>query len=387
MTKEDFYKTLGVAKTATADEMKKAYRKLAMQYHPDRNPDNKEAEKKFKEIAEAYEILSDAQKRAAYDSYGHAAFDPSAGMGRQQQRGGGGFHSGGFGQSGGFSDMFNDIFEDLMGGGGGARRGGGSSVNTRGADLRYNIEISLDEAFHGKKTKVKFTSAVKCEPCSGSGSSNKSQATTCITCGGHGKVRAQQGFFVVERTCNACNGAGQIIKNPCSSCHGEGRVRKEKNLSVNIPAGVEDGSKIRLSGEGEAGIRGGAAGDLYVFVSIKAHQIYERHGADLHCKMPIKMTTAILGGSIEVPSIDGVAGTFTVPAGTQTNSKFRLKGKGMIKLQSSTRGDLYIHVMVETPVKLTEEQESLIKQFAGMETKESNPESEGFFTKIKKLFN
>lgn len=382
--KEDFYKILGVEKNATADEMKKSYRKLAMKYHPDRNPDNKEAEKKFKEVAEAYEILSDPQKKAAYDSYGHAAFDQSSGGGHQAR---GGFRqSGGFNQAGGFSDMFNDIFEDLMGGQGG-RHGGGGAVNTRGADLRYNIELSLDEAFKGKQTKIKFTTAATCTPCNGKGSKDQNATTKCITCGGHGKIRAQQGFFVVERTCQACGGTGHIIKDPCSSCHGEGRVKKEKTLAVNIPAGVEEGSRIRVAGEGEAGIRGGQAGDLYVFVSVKPHQIFERQGVDLHCKMPIKMSIAILGGTIEVPSIDGVAVKFTIPAGTQTGSKFRLKGKGMARLQSASRGDLYIHVVVETPVKLTEAQENLIREFAGLETIESNPESEGFFAKIKKLFD
>ena len=384
--KEDFYKTLGVDKNATADEMKKSYRKLAMKYHPDRNPDNKEAEKKFKEIAEAYEILSDPQKKAAYDSYGHSAFDQSSGGGHHHGRGGFG-GGGGFGQAGGFSDMFNDIFEDLMGGQGGGRRGGGGAVNTRGADLRYNVELSLDEAFKGKQTKIKFTTAATCSPCNGKGSKDQKATTKCATCGGHGKVRAQQGFFVVERTCHACGGVGHIIKDPCSSCHGEGRVKKEKTLSVNIPAGVEEGSRIRVAGEGEAGIRGGQAGDLYVFVSVRHNQIFERQGVDLHCRMPIKMSTAILGGTIEVPSIDGVSVKFTIPAGTQTSAKFRLKGKGMSRLQSSSRGDLYIHVVVETPVKLTAEQERLIKEFAGMETKDSHPESEGFFAKIKKLFD
>lgn len=375
-TKEDYYKTLGVSKGVTADELKKAYRKLAMQYHPDRNPNNPEAEKKFKEIAEAYEVLSDDQKRAAYDSYGHAAFDQSAGGGGFNR--GGGFHAG----AGGFSDMFNDIFEDLMGGG----RRAGPSFNNRGADLRYNIDITLDDAFKGKKANIKFSSAAKCDSCNGSGSSSKNEATNCITCGGHGKIRAQQGFFVVERTCGACNGSGKIIKDPCGSCRGEGRVRKEKSVEVNIPAGIEDGSKIRITGEGEAGIRGGQSGDLYVFVSIKPHQIFEKHGLDLHCKVPLKMTTAILGGAIDVPSIDGIAVKLTIPAGTQTGSKFRLKGKGMPRVQSSTRGDLYIHVNIETPVKLKDEQEELIRKFAELETKESNPETESFFAKIKKIF-
>jgi molecular chaperone DnaJ len=373
---EDYYKTLGVSKNATADEMKKAYRKLAMQYHPDRNPNDKEAEKKFKEIAGAYEVLSDPQKKAAYDSYGHAAFDQNAGFG-----GGRGHGSGGFQQAGGFSDMFNDIFENMMGGGG--RQ---AEFSGRGADLRYNLDISLDEAFKGKQTKIKFTTATGCQPCNSTGSANKSEAARCSTCAGQGRVRVQQGFFAMERTCHSCNGAGKIIKNPCSACHGEGRVQKEKTLSASIPAGVEEGNRIRLAGEGEAGVRGGQAGDLYIFIAIKKHQIYERHAMDLHCHMPIKMTTAILGGSIEVPSIDGVAVKFTIPAGTQTGAKFRLKGKGMPRMNSKQFGDLYIHAIIETPVHLSAEQKELMQQFAGMETTESNPESEGFFAKIKNLF-
>ena len=380
--KEDYYKILGVDKKASADEMKKAYRKLAMQYHPDRNPDNKEAEKKFKDIASAYEVLSDAQKRAAYDSYGHAAFEQGAGGGA-----GGGF--GGFGRqagahgAGGFSDMFNDIFENMMGGNGGGRA---AEFNGRGADLRYNLEISLDEAFKGKQTKIKFTTATGCQTCNSTGSASKAEPAKCTTCAGHGRVRVQQGFFAMERTCHSCNGIGKIIKDPCKTCHGDGRVQKEKTLSASIPAGVEEGNRIRLSGEGEAGIRGGQAGDLYIFISIKKHQIYERHGIDLHCHMPIKMTTAILGGSIEVPSIDGIAVKFTVPKGTQTGAKFRLKGKGMPKMHSKQHGDLYIHAVIETPVNLSSEQEEILKQFAATETSKSNPESEGFFDKIKNIF-
>lgn len=373
---EDYYKTLGVNKNSTAEELKKAYRKLAMQYHPDKNPNDKEAEKKFKEIAEAYEILSDPQKRAAYDSYGHAAFDQSAGFGRSGM-GGGGFHG-----AGGFSDMFNDIFESMMGGSGSRHH----EFNNRGADLRYNLEISLDEAFKGKQTKITFSTAIGCGDCSSTGSANKAESTRCITCNGQGRIRVQQGFFAMERTCNACNGSGKIIKNPCRTCHGEGRVQKEKTLSVNIPAGVEEGNRIRLAGEGEAGVRGGQAGDLYIFISIKKHPIFERHGMDLHCKMPIKMTTAILGGSMEVPSIDGIAVKFTVPAGTQTGAKFRLKGKGMPKLNSKQVGDLYIHATVETPINLSAAQKELIEKFAELETIDSNPESESFFKKLKNLF-
>lgn len=373
--KEDYYKVLGVDKKATADEMKKSYRKLAMKYHPDRNPDNKESEAKFRAVAEAYEVLSDPQKRAAYDSYGHSAFD--GGAGRGGPRGGGSHQS-----HSGFSDMFGDIFEDLMGGG----SRGGPSFNNRGADLRYNVEISLEEAFKGKQTKIKFSCAASCGTCHSTGSADKSEAERCGTCGGRGTVRVQQGFFAIERTCHSCAGAGKKIKNPCSSCKGEGRVRKEKNLSVSIPAGVEDGNRIRLSGEGEAGIRGGQAGDLYIFVAVKQHVLYERHGVDLHCRIPVKMSVAILGGDIQVPCIDGVNIKFTIPSGTQTGAKFRLKGKGMTKMNSKHRGDLYIHAMVETPVNLTDKQKDLIAEFAGMETKGSNPESESFFNKIKNIF-
>jgi len=376
--KEDYYKILGVEKTATTEELKKSYRKLAMQYHPDRNPNNKEAEEKFRQVAEAYEILSDPQKRSLYDSYGHSAFDQNSGGGNGGHHG---FH--GFSQSGAFSDIFGDMFEDLMGGG----RRRGTSANTRGADLRYNLEVSLEEAFKGKKTKITFTTASACQTCNSTGSATKSQPTRCNTCNGHGKVRMQQGFFAVERTCHVCSGIGQIIKDPCQSCGGEGRVVKEKHLSVNIPSGVETGTRIRLAQEGEAGVRGGQAGDLYIFISVKPHKLYERQGNDLHCRIPIKMTTAILGGEIEVPAIDGSTVKFSIPAGTQTGAKFRLKGKGMLKMQSKHHGDLYIHAIVETPIKLTARQEELMREFAGLETKDSNPESEGFFEKIKNLFS
>ncbi len=373
---EDYYKTLGVEKNVNEADLKKAYRKLAMQYHPDRNPNNKEAAEKFQKIAAAYEVLSDPQKRAAYDSYGHAAFDQNAGFG------GFGRGSSGFQGAGGFSDMFNDIFENMMGGGGARHH----EFNNRGADLRYNLSITLDEAFKGKQTKIKFNTAVGCTSCNSTGSADKSDASRCTTCSGQGRIRMQQGFFAMERTCHVCQGSGKIIKNPCKPCGGEGRVTREKTLSVSIPAGVEEGTRIRLSGEGEAGIRGGQSGDLYIFISLKKHPIYERHGADLHCHMPIKMSTAILGGSVEVPSIEGAAVKFTIPEGTQTNAKFRLKGKGMPIMHSKNFGDLYIHTIVETPINLSEEQKDLIKQFAGIETNTSSPESESFFTKIKNLF-
>jgi molecular chaperone DnaJ len=375
--KEDYYKILGVSKNATADELKKSYRKLAMQYHPDRNPNNKEAEQKFKSIAEAYEILSDSQKRAAYDSYGHSAFEQGGGSAA------GARHGREFHGAGGFSDIFNDMFESMMGGGGSSRH---EQFNGKGNDLRYNLDISLEEAFKGKQTKIKFTTAIACKDCNATGSTDKVSASRCSMCNGLGKIRMQQGFFAVERTCHTCHGSGQTVKNPCNACKGDGRVQKEKTLSVNIPAGVEDGNRIRLSQEGEAGIRGKQNGDLYIFVSIKKHSIYERHGADLHCHMPIRMTVAILGGEIEVPSIDGIAVKFTIPAGTQTSAKFRLKGKGMSKMQSQNRGDLYIHAIVETPIKLSNKQKELIEEFSSLETADCNPESEGFFSKIKSLF-
>lgn len=373
MSKRDYYEVLGVQKGASADDLKKAYRKLAMQYHPDRNQGDKTAEQKFKEINEAYDCLKDEQKRAAYDRFGHAAFE--GGGGRP------GAGAGGFDFGGGFADIFDEMFGEFMG------RGRGGQTNNRGADLRYNLEISLEDAFKGSTTQVRVPTSVMCEHCSGSGAENGSSPTTCGTCNGAGKVRAQQGFFTIERSCPTCGGAGRVIKDPCRHCGGQGRVRKEKTLQVSIPAGVEDGTRIRLAGEGEAGLRGGTPGDLYIFLSIGAHRFFQRDGANLHCRVPIPMTTAALGGTIEVPTIDGSRAKVNVPAGTQTGHQFRLKGKGMSVLRSPARGDMYINVMVETPVNLTKKQQELLKEFEKEAAEKGhNPESEGFFAKVKEFF-
>ena len=378
MSKRDYYDVLGVGKSASADEMKKAYRKLAMKYHPDRNPDDKTAEQKFKELNEAYEVLKDDQKRAAYDRFGHAAFE-GGGPG-----GGGGFH--GFGGAGGFSDIFEEMFGEFMGGG---RRGGGAGgrSSTRGADLRYNMEVTLEEAFSGKKSSVHVPTSVTCETCDGSGAKPGTQPKTCGTCGGAGRVRAQQGFFTIERTCPTCNGQGKVISDPCTACGGAGRVRRDKTLEVTIPAGVEDGTRIRLAGEGEAGLRGGPPGDLYIFLSVAPHRLFQREGANIQCRVPIPMTTAALGGAIEVPSIDGSRAKVTIPGGTQTGTQFRLRGKGMSVLRSSARGDMFIQAVVETPVNMTKRQKELLEEFAKAEGDDSSsPESHGFFKKVKEFF-
>lgn len=376
MSKRDFYEVLGVGKKATADEIKKAYRKLAMQYHPDRNPGNKEAETKFKEATEAYETLRDDQKRAAYDQYGHDAFGQ-----------GGGFGGGGYGQGGQGFD-FNDIFSnfsDIFGDFGNSRQSKKRSSSQRGSDVRYNLEISLEEAFRGVSEKITFTIPVKCEPCDGKGGD---KLEDCPTCKGTGKIRAQQGFFIVERTCTTCSGVGQIIKNPCKSCGGSGRVNKEKTLSVKIPAGVEEDNRIRLSGEGEAGVRGGQSGDLYVYISIRKHQFFTRKGDDIYFEMPIKFTTAALGGSIEIPTIDGSKAKLQINEGAQNGDQLRLKSKGMSVMNSGgRRGDMYVKVNIETPVKLSsEERELLTKLDKIMQNKASNPKSESFFKKVSDFF-
>jgi molecular chaperone DnaJ len=371
---KNYYEILGVSKTASADEMKKAYRKLAMQHHPDKNPGNKAAEEKFKEISHAYDVLSDDQKRAAYDRYGHDAFNQGGMGGASSGAGAGGFD---------FSSGFADIFEDLFGMGGGSRqRGGEASASARGADLRYNLSVSLEEAFTGKSENIKITTAASCDTCSGSGGANGSKPVTCSTCNGSGRVRATQGFFTVERTCTSCGGMGKTIKDPCKSCAGSGRVRKEKTLSVNIPAGVEEGTRIRLSGEGEVGVRGGITGDLYIFVSVKQHGLFARDGADIHCNIPIKMTTATLGGSIEVPTIDGTRVKVTIPEGTQHGHQMRLRGKGMSILRAGSRGDMYIHTLVETPVRLSKKQKELLREF-DKNGDSVSPQSESFFDKVK----
>ncbi|MEQ1789785.1 MAG: molecular chaperone DnaJ [Rickettsiales bacterium] len=374
MTK-DYYQILGVSKSATADEMKKAYRKLAMKHHPDKNPGDKASEDKFKEISHAYDVLSDEQKRAAYDRYGHDAFT-QGGMG--SAGGGNGAGAGGFD----FSSGFADIFEDLFGMGGRQRGGEQASAASRGADLRYNLNVSLEDAFKGKAETIKITTAATCGTCSGSGGANGSKPVTCTSCNGSGRIRASQGFFTVERTCTGCAGMGKTIKDPCKTCAGSGRVRKEKTLSVNIPAGVEEGTRIRLSGEGEVGARGGSVGDLYIFIGIKAHGLFIRDGADIHCSIPIRMTTATLGGAIEVPTIDGTRVKVTIPEGTQHGHQMRLRGKGMSILRAGSRGDMYIHTLVETPIKLNKKQKEMLKEFdkAGENV---SPQSESFFAKVK----
>ncbi|MEO5374683.1 MAG: molecular chaperone DnaJ [Alphaproteobacteria bacterium] len=377
MSKRDYYETLGVAKGSSADDMKKAYRKMAMQYHPDRNPGDKTAEQKFKELNEAYEVLKDDQKRAAYDRFGHAAFEQGGG-GRPGGPGAGGFD---FHFASGFADIFDEMFGDF----GGARRGGGGAM--RGADLRYNMEISLEEAFSGRAAEIKVPTSVVCDTCKGTGAAAGSAPTTCGMCSGAGKVRAQQGFFTIERTCPTCQGQGRVIKNPCRSCGGGGRVQREKVLQVSIPAGVEDGTRIRLSGEGEAGMRGAPAGDLYIFLSIRAHRLFQRDGANVHCRVPISMVTAALGGAVDVPTIEGSRAKVTIPPGTQTGHQFRLKAKGMSVLRSPARGDMFVQAQIETPVNLTRRQEELLREFekAGDE-KTQNPESSGFFQKVKELW-
>jgi molecular chaperone DnaJ len=372
MAKQDFYELLGVAKGCSSEDLKKAYRKLAMQWHPDRNPGDKAAEQKFKDINEAYDVLKDDQKRAAYDRYGHAAFE----------NGGRGAGPGDFGFAAGFADIFDEMFGDFMGG----RRNQQSA--TRGNDLRYNMEITLEEAFKGKQSNIRVPTLTACESCGGTGAEAGSKPVTCPTCHGHGRVRAQQGFFTIERTCPTCHGGGRVIENPCRVCGGQGRTRREKTLSVSIPAGVEDGNRIRLSGEGEAGVRGGAPGDLYIFLSVKPHRFFQRDGANIQCRVPIDITTAALGGTIEVPAIDGTRAKLTIPAGAQTGRQFRLKGKGMSVLRSPSRGDMYIEIVVETPVNLTKRQQELLREFAeaGDGRRATSPEAEGFFTRVKEFF-
>ncbi len=388
MAKQDFYETLGVGKSADADELKKAYRKLAMQYHPDRNPDDKDAEHKFKEINEAYDVLKDSEKRAAYDRFGHAAFDgPGAAGAGAGAAGAGDF---GFNFAGGFADIFDEMFGDFTGrrGAGAGAGAGAGPAQARGADLRYNMDITLEEAFAGKQATVRVPTAAACETCSGTGAAKGSKPVSCPTCHGRGRVRAQQGFFTIERTCATCHGQGQVIDNPCATCHGSGRVQKEKTLSVSIPAGVEDGTRIRLSGEGEAGLRGGPAGDLYIFLTVRAHKYFQRDGANLYMRVPIPMTTAAVGGVIEVPTVDGARARVTIPEGTQSGHQFRLKGKGMSVMRSAARGDMYIRAQVETPVKLTKRQKELLKEFAAESpASRTSPESEGFFAKVKEAWD
>ncbi len=380
MAGKDFYEILGVKNDADAAEIKKSYRKLAMKYHPDQNKDNPEAEEKFKEISEAYDILKDEQKRAAYDRYGSSAFDGSMG-------GGPGGAAGGFG-GGAFSDIFEDMFGDFMGGNG-PRRGGGAM---RGSDLQYTLEMSLEEAHKGKESKIKIPVNDTCEKCSGSGSEDGNASSACATCDGAGRVRQQQGFFTIERTCPTCNGEGNIIKNPCKACGGAGRTQKSKTLKVKIPPGVETGRRIRLTGEGEAGVRGGPKGDLYVMINVKPHKLFQRDGANLYCRVPITVTRAALGGEIEVPTIEGTRASVKVPAGTQTGQQFRLRGKGVNKIRSDSRGDMYIEIFVETPVNLDKKQQNLLRDLDksmdnGASASKNSPESSGFFQKIREFWD
>lgn len=387
MASKDYYDILGVNKSATQAELKSAYRKLAMKYHPDRNPDDKEAEKKFKEASVAYDILKDEQKRAAYDRMGHDAFNQmGGGSAGGRGPGGGGFH-GGFGGGADFNDIFGDFFNDMMGGSRGRSRGS-SDGRVRGSDLKYDVSITLEEAFKGIDKKISFSSQISCKTCKGSGSKDGGKMDSCSGCGGQGAVRMQQGFFVIEQTCPKCNGRGQIIKNPCSKCHGQGRHDDRRTLNVNIPAGVEDGTRMRLAGEGEAGANGGEAGDLYVFVHVNTHPVFKTEGADLHCRFPINFITATIGGEVEVPVIEGGAVKLKIPAGTQVGDKFRLKGKGMSKVRQSARGNMYVHAFIDIPKSLTKKQKDLLlelqKEFGDSPTNVVG--SKSFIDKMKDLW-
>ncbi|MBK9114676.1 MAG: molecular chaperone DnaJ [Betaproteobacteria bacterium] len=376
MSKRDYYTVLGVNRDATEDDIKKAYRKLAMKHHPDRNPEDKSAEARFKEAKEAYEVLSDARKRAAYDQFGHAGVDPSAGF-----AGGRGGPEG----FGGFADAFGDIFGEIFGQQG---RGGGRGGVYRGADLRYNLELSLEDAARGAEVKIRIPALEKCEACHGSGAKPGTEPKQCGTCHGRGEVRVSQGFFSIQQTCPTCHGTGKVIPDPCGTCHGAGRVKKHKTLSVKIPPGVDQDDRIRLTGEGEAGVNGGPPGDLYVVVNLKPHAVFQREGADLHCEMPISFATAALGGELEIPTLDGHA-TIKIPPETQTGQTFRLRNKGIRPVRGSVHGDLYCHVAVETPVKLTARQKDLLREFEAINAEDPgkhNPRAKGWFEKVKEFF-
>lgn len=373
MSKRDFYETLGLARGASEAECKAAYRKLAMQFHPDRNPGDKDCERRFKEINEAYDILKDADKRAAYDRFGHAAFEQGMGNGAAH----------GFGAD--FGSAFSDIFEGIFGM---SSARGRSTGRERGADVRFNMEIALEDAFHGKTAQIRLPTSVTCEACSGIGAKAGTKPRTCGHCNGLGRVRhTQGGFFTLERTCPACHGRGQVIDDPCPACDGTGAVTRERTLSVNIPPGVEDGTRIRLSGEGEAGLRGGPPGDLYIFLSLSQHPFFQRDGADLHCRAPISMVSAALGGEFEVPAIDGSKSRVKIPGGTQSGRRFRLAGKGMPILRSKQCGDMYVQVIVETPQNLTRKQRELLQEFEKLSSQETQPESAGFFARMKEFFS
>ena len=370
MSKRDYYEVLGVTRSCTEVELKTAFRKLAMQHHPDRNPGDKDCEHRFKELNEAYDVLKDGDKRAAYDRFGHAAFEH------------GGMGGPGFGAD--FGSTFADIFEGIFGMASARGRGSGRE---RGSDLRYNMEISLDEAFTGKTAQIRIPTSVTCEACSGSGAKAGTKPKPCSTCGGAGKIRHAQGFFTLERTCPTCHGRGQVIDDPCRVCGGGGRVTRERTLSVNIPTGVEDGTRIRLAGEGEAGVRGGPPGDLYIFLEVAPHEFFQRDGADLHCRVPVSMSSAALGGEFEVPAIDGSKVRVKVPAGTQTGRRFRLPGKGMPVLRAKQTGDMYVQVAVETPQNLTKRQRELLTEFEKLSSEQTQPESAGFFSRVKEFLD
>ena len=378
MSKRDYYDVLGVTRGASAEEIKKAYRRKAKELHPDRNKDNPEAEARFKEANEAYEVLKDPDKKAAYDRFGHAAFEGGMGAGARPGGGGAGFGGGDF--SSAFSEVFDDLFGDFMGGQRGGRRA------ARGADLRYNLRVTLEDAYSGMQKTIHVPTAVACSACDGSGAEGGVDPTTCPTCSGMGKVRAQQGFFTVERTCPTCSGLGQIIKNPCKSCGGQGRVEKDRALSVNIPPGVETGTRIRLAGEGEAGMRGGPPGDLYIFVEVAPHKLFERDGTNLYCRVPVSIAKAALGGSIEVPTIDGGRSRVQIPAGSQSGRQMRLRGKGMPALRGGAPGDMFIELAVETPVNLTARQKELLREFDEL-SEDNNPESKSFFSTVKSFWD
>ncbi|RPE64672.1 molecular chaperone DnaJ [Pacificibacter maritimus] len=381
MAKRDFYEVLGATKGDDAAGLKKAYRKKAMEFHPDRNADNPDAEAKFKEVNEAYDTLKDPDKKAAYDRYGHAAFE-------QGGMGGGGRPGGGYGGQGDFGSAFSDVFDDLFGDFmGGQQRGGGRSRAQRGSDLRYNMRVTLEDAYTGSQKTISVPTSVGCGGCNGTGSANGAEPQTCPSCSGMGKVRAQQGFFTVERACPACGGMGQMIKDPCGQCGGAGRVEKERSLSVNIPAGVETGTRIRLAGEGEAGLRGGPTGDLYIFIEVQQHDLFERDGVHLHCSVPVSMASAALGGDIEVPTIDGGRSRVKIPAGSQSGRQMRLRGKGMPALRGAGQGDMFIELAVETPVNLTAKQKELLQEFENLGEDKNNPESSSFFKKVKSFWD
>lgn len=376
MAKRDYYETLGVSRGASTEELKKAYRQKAKELHPDRNADNPDAEARFKEVNEAWDVLKDSEKKAAYDRFGHAAFEGGIGSGPARPGGPGFRPQADFASA--FSDVFDDLFGDMMG----SRNGGGRTRAVRGNDLRYNLRITLEEAYIGLQKTINVTTAVGCTACKGTGADGGSEPQTCPTCSGLGKVRAQQGFFTVERTCPTCNGLGQTIKNPCKTCQGAGRVEKEKSLSVNIPAGVETGTRIRLAGEGEAGLRGGPTGDLYIFIDVKEHALFQRDGINLFCRVPVSMAAAALGGDIEVPTIDGGKSRVKIPEGSQSGRQMRLRGKGMPALRGKDVGDMLIELAVETPVNLTLRQKELLREFDKLSEK-NNPQSEGFFSSVK----